>query len=392
MALVESGVSVKSDNTRDAADWLGVHYHPDWHVVKAIRNGIGVHHARIPRAIAQWIVRAFNSDELRFLACTSTLIEGVNTKARNVIIFDNKINRTPIDFFTFNNIRGRSGRMGTGHFIGHVYLFHDPPEDELPLVDVPAFEQTDDTPESLLVQLDDDDLTVRSKRRLTEIQRSTELSYETIKANNGIEPRVQIELARKIANNANHYSRILSWSNYPTTEQLKEICEIIWSHFGGAKLARQSVRSSKQLAFLINRLRNKPTTKDLIDGQLSYNGNPDVAIPQVLDFLRLWAEFHFPRFLRVIDRIQSEVLRRLGRPWGNYDFFASQVESLFLDPTLLALEEYGLPLELTRKLERQLRPDGDLDGVLARLKSIDPEKSGLSAFEVRLLRSAQETL
>jgi replicative superfamily II helicase len=124
------------------------HYHAQWHVTKGLRNGIGGHHARIPRAIAQYIVRAFNSDKLRFLVCTSTLIEGVNIKARNVIILDNKINKSPIDFFTFNNIRGRSGRMGTGHFIGHVYIFHDPPEDNLPLIDLPAFTQTDDTPES----------------------------------------------------------------------------------------------------------------------------------------------------------------------------------------------------------------------------------------------------
>ena len=391
-AVVDSGLKVQSEVTKEAADWLALHYNPEWHVVKGIRNGIGVHHARIPRAIAQWIVRAFNSDELRFLACTSTLIEGVNTKARNVVIFDNKINRTPIDFFTFNNIRGRSGRMGTGHFIGHVFLFHDPPEDLLPLVDVPAFEQTEDTPESLLVQLDEDDLTARSRKRLSDIQRSEVLSYETIRANNGIEPRKQIALATMLAENPQDYAAMLSWRRYPTSDQLRDICEIIWSHFDGGRLARQSVRSARQLAFLINRLRVKPTTKELIDQQLEYNHDPDKAIPQVLDFLRLWAQFHFPRLLRVVGRIQAEVLGRLGRPFGDYDFFANQVESLFLDPTLLALEEYGVPLELGRKLEGQLKPDGDLDGVLSRLKAISPDQRGLLSFERRLLRAAQETI
>src|SRR5207248_5704561 len=111
-----------------------------------------------------YMVRAFNRDVLRFLVCTSTLIEGVNTKAKNVVIYDDKINKSRIDFFTFNNIKGRSGRM-MQHFIGHVYLFHPPPEEELPLVDVPAFTQPEGTPDSLLIQLDRDDLTALSKKQ-----------------------------------------------------------------------------------------------------------------------------------------------------------------------------------------------------------------------------------
>lgn len=109
-----------------AADWVAQNYHPDWHFVLGLRRGIGIHHGRIPRALAHYVVTAFNSDVLQFLICTSTLIEGVNTKAKNVIIFDDKINKKNIDFFTFNNIKGRSGRMGR-HFIGHVYLFYPPP-------------------------------------------------------------------------------------------------------------------------------------------------------------------------------------------------------------------------------------------------------------------------
>ena len=121
----------------EAAGWVAENYHPDWHFVKALRKGIGVHHGRIPRALAHYVVSAFNSDAIRFLVCTSTLIEGVNTKAKNVIIYDDKINKKSIDFFTFNNIKGRSGRMGQ-HYIGHVYLFNPAPTDPLPFVDIPV--------------------------------------------------------------------------------------------------------------------------------------------------------------------------------------------------------------------------------------------------------------
>jgi len=103
----------------DAANWVGDHYHPDWHFVRGLRKGVGIYHGRIPRALAHYAVAAFNSGAIRFLVCTSTLIEGVNIKDKNVIFYGDKINRRSIDFFTFDSIKGSSGRIGQ-HYIGHV--------------------------------------------------------------------------------------------------------------------------------------------------------------------------------------------------------------------------------------------------------------------------------
>src|SRR5215475_5992356 len=92
-ALIERGVGETRTEVSHAVEWIGREYHPDWHFTRALLEGIGVHHGRIPRALAQYIVRAFDSDKIKYLICTSTLIEGVNTKAENIVIFDNKINR-----------------------------------------------------------------------------------------------------------------------------------------------------------------------------------------------------------------------------------------------------------------------------------------------------------
>ena len=108
-------------------------------------------------------VKLFNNGLLRCLICTSTLIEGVNTKAKNVVIYDNKISTSKIDFFTFNNICGRSGRMFS-HYIGHVYLFKEPPQPELPLVDFPIFTQTENVPDEMLINIEEEDLTDESKK------------------------------------------------------------------------------------------------------------------------------------------------------------------------------------------------------------------------------------
>ena len=145
--------------------WLSDQYSPDWNFVKAIKKGIGMHHGQLPRAISNYVVRLFNDGDLRFLVCTSTLIEGVNTKAKNVIIYDNKIATRKVDYFTFNNIKGRSGRMFR-YFVGNVYLFDKPPHDELPFVDIPSLTQSKNASDNLLLQLDESELTEESKIKI----------------------------------------------------------------------------------------------------------------------------------------------------------------------------------------------------------------------------------
>ncbi len=389
--LLDAGLGESTADCRDAADWVAQHYHPEWHFGKALQRGIGIHHGRIPRALAQFAVRAFNSGEIKFLVCTSTLIEGVNTKAKNIVIFDYQINRTPIDLFTFNNIRGRAGRMRQ-HFVGHVYLFHPEPEQELPLVDMPVFTQPDDAPESLLMQIDDDDLTDGSRERLSGFFSQDVLDYATLKSNVGIDPQRQLNMAREIRDNLRAFAPILQWTNLPTALQVQKICDLLWRHFEGMRLGSSSARSASQLAFLINSLRGQPTVASMIRNQNEYLQDADESVQRILDFLRLWASFHFPRLLRTLDGIQRDLLTRAGLRPGDYEFFANRVESYFLDPEIAALDEYGIPLEVARKLRPSLASDGSLDSALEKLRGLDVERTNLSVFEKKLVRDAQECL
>ena len=193
------------------AEWISREYHPDWIFAKALRRGITIHHGRIPRALAQFVVHAFNSNRMRFLVCTSTLIEGVNTSAKNVIIFDNTIARARYDYFTFNNIVGRSGRMFR-HFIGNVYVFGNPPPRQLDMINIPIFTQTDSTPDNLIIQMDRDDVAPRLRERLQRYDTQPDLNFATIKTNKHINPNDQIALARYLLQNLDQASAILSWT------------------------------------------------------------------------------------------------------------------------------------------------------------------------------------
>jgi hypothetical protein len=375
----------------DAAKWAGENYHPEWTLVKGLHNGVGMHHGCMPRSLAQLCVKGFNEGKLPFLVCTSTLIEGVNTKAKNVIIFDNKIAGKKYDFFTFNNIRGRSGRMFK-HFIGNVYLFHEPPQEALPSVEVPVFSQDENTKESLLIQLDDPDLQSKSRRRLEPYHVQNFLSIDVIRQNTGIEPRDQIALACYLLENPSEMSK-LAWNGYPTWDRLLILCETIWNFFVKEIKKIGGVSSEKQLAFKINQMR-KTSLKSVIKQAIEKGTNPDDAVEAALEFIRQWPQYRFPRLAMGVCRIQNAIAERMKEPnlAADYRFFCGEVENLFSDAALVALDEYGLPFPLAKMLEKELNSDGSLDKALQNLSRLSVDTLHLTSFEKSLIEDVKKSI
>src|SRR5690606_33196635 len=103
--LIKSYLDIRNIETNqdnellDAAKWTSDNYHDEWLISVALRHGIGIHHGRLPRALGRFMIRAFEEGKIKILLCTSTLIEGVNTSAKNVVIYDSMLNRKPLDFF-----------------------------------------------------------------------------------------------------------------------------------------------------------------------------------------------------------------------------------------------------------------------------------------------------
>ncbi len=393
--LVDNGLGADASELANAAKWSAQAYHPEWIWGRAMVSGIGIHHGRLPRSIAQYTVRAFNDLKLRFLVCTSTLIEGVNTKAKNVIVFDNKIAKQKIDFFTFNNIKGRSGRMFE-HFIGHVYLFAAPPQEQLPFVDFPLFSQDDRAPDSLIVQIDETDLRKEARERTQKWTDQDMLPIDIIRANATIDPVAQIGLAKRLQEEAGRASKLLSWNQTPSPDQLRYACQLIWEHLRSSGRPKGGVFSYKQLAFKIWQLRRSPSCasrirQELRPGQYSAK-SPDDAVERVLQFDRVWAGFEFPRYLMALSRIQQCVLGSLGLKTGDYAYFASQVECHFRSPVIAALDEYGIPVQVAERIQPILGTTSDLDVAVQNLRRHDLDTLQLDAFERELLEDATQYL
>ena len=68
--------------------------------------------------------------------------------------------------------------------------------------------------------------------------------------------------------------------------------------------------------------------------------------------MRSIAGYSFPVRLRALDRIQADVFDRIGLVPGDYSAYAGQVEGLFLESSLVALDEYGVPSELAAQAQK----------------------------------------
>ncbi len=93
----------------------------EWIVIKALKMGIGIHHGLIPKYIQKEIINLFNEGHLLYLISTTTITEGVNTTAKNIIITSAKKGRKDLRCFDAKNIAGRAGRF-LKHFSGRVIV------------------------------------------------------------------------------------------------------------------------------------------------------------------------------------------------------------------------------------------------------------------------------
>ncbi|UYW31250.1 DEAD/DEAH box helicase [Methylorubrum extorquens] len=389
-ALIESGHFPKIDATADAVSWLRNHFPNEWTVIRALEHGIAIHHANVPRAIQQYAVRAFEEAHVSIMICTSTIIEGVNTAAKNVIIYDRRIKNSTINYFTYKNIAGRAGRMGW-HYIGKVFVLEEPPEEDVYAVHLPIETQTEHTPVSLLLDLPEGDLAPISRKRLEEISGSSLLSFETIKDNRHVPIEVQNKIAEILLNNP-VLRRALSWRGSPDGPQLQAACNVRFDHFEiKATLKGHQIHSGEQLAACLTNLRNTKSLREFIDSRLPFkrpNESVSESVENTLRLLRKYIGYRLPKQLIALENIHRDISRRIGeRVQANYELYAVQVESLFIDSGLFALDEYGLPPEMTRKLMRNDLRLQKLDEAIRYALSIDVNEFALDPFEKQLIEN-----
>lgn len=93
----------------------------DWIVYKGLVNKIGIHHGLVPKYIQKQIIELFNKGVIKYIFSTTTITEGVNTSAKNIIITSDNKGMKELKHFDAQNIAGRAGRF-TKHYKGNVII------------------------------------------------------------------------------------------------------------------------------------------------------------------------------------------------------------------------------------------------------------------------------
>jgi hypothetical protein len=92
-----------------------------WIIIKALKSRIGIHHGLVPKYVQKEIINLFNKGSLDILISTTTITEGVNTSAKNLIVLQGTKGGKPLKKFDAKNIEGRAGRF-RHHFTGRVIV------------------------------------------------------------------------------------------------------------------------------------------------------------------------------------------------------------------------------------------------------------------------------
>jgi hypothetical protein len=94
--------------------------HPQFQLVELLKRGVAFHYGNMPSLLRSEIERLFKNGVIRFLVCTSTLIEGVNLACRTIVVRGpRKGNNQPMGAHDFWNLAGRAGRWGSD-FHGNI--------------------------------------------------------------------------------------------------------------------------------------------------------------------------------------------------------------------------------------------------------------------------------
>ncbi|MCI7002870.1 MAG: DEAD/DEAH box helicase [Clostridia bacterium] len=118
---------IVSDNNipeklQTASNFIKQVIHEDYLLAETIKYGIVYHYGNLPAVIRTMIEDLCKSGDIKYIVCTSTLLQGVNLPAQNIFLFKpTKGSESPLSSQEFWNLVGRAGRL-TKDFEGNVFL------------------------------------------------------------------------------------------------------------------------------------------------------------------------------------------------------------------------------------------------------------------------------
>jgi len=109
-----------SDEVKDFISFIRAEVHEEYPLARTLEFGVAVHYGDMPSIVRSGVEELFKSAEIRFLCCTSTLLQGVNLPAKHIVIENPYSGKKPMTRSDFLNLSGRAGRL-LQEFHGNIW-------------------------------------------------------------------------------------------------------------------------------------------------------------------------------------------------------------------------------------------------------------------------------
>lgn len=360
--------------------WLELHYSNEWILYKLVERGIGIHTAQIPKYLSQIQIRLFNDKEIghiNTIIATSSLIEGVNTVAENIILYSNKIARNKFNRFTYNNIKGRAGRMFE-YYKGNIYLLEKPPAKK-------KYKLNININDSTIIDIDNteisNNLTEEQKNNIEETKKEMismidEEKFYSIRDEHSIknDRKTMLNITKELyeaSENNNLIDMLLPFSNDDWKNDNKYIFDILnkYNIKYNISFKEDPLNISKFIIAISNNW--NLSLLEILNTTKNY-----IGIDDYFKFENV-VSFDVYNLFSDINTLQKCILKD-----NEIDIsqFVNNLQNVFLPPHVYTLEEFGLPRMLSKTIDESgiIKFDFDeKDGINKTLKLFAEKKDDI---------------
>ncbi|RYG99539.1 MAG: DEAD/DEAH box helicase [Alphaproteobacteria bacterium] len=115
------GVSENYEEIEDLREFISEQVHPDYLLREVLKSRVAFHHGKMPALVRSKVEDLLEQGIIKFVCCTSTLLQGVNLPAKHIVLDrPTRGGGQPLERSEFRNLAGRAGRL-TYEFQGNVW-------------------------------------------------------------------------------------------------------------------------------------------------------------------------------------------------------------------------------------------------------------------------------
>lgn len=105
---------------RELIEYLHSDIHAEYPLIECLRHGVAYHYGFMPALVRARVEDLCRDGKLKYICCTSTLLQGINLPARHIVIEKPKRGQKGMKRGDFLNLAGRAGRL-LREFHGNVW-------------------------------------------------------------------------------------------------------------------------------------------------------------------------------------------------------------------------------------------------------------------------------